>query len=147
MDKPYSMETHELKEKWHTEIKWASYYFIYTLFLSFLISFFVVFHSSYYNIAGFIALVLNLILFVYFLIRCIREQQTQGDVNLAKKVFIALRVFVLHYMFLILMFINSSDFIIPRGELEIVDTDEPVHEHNSTLLYDFFVFMRNKIKN
>lgn len=141
------METHELREKWHTEIKWSSYYFIYTLFLSFLISFFVVFHLSYYNIAGFIALVLNLILFVYFSIRCIREQQTQGDVTYTAKVFIALRVFALHYMFLILMFINSSDFIIPRGELEIVDTDEPVHEHNSTLLYDFFVFMRNKIKN
>lgn len=141
------MKTQELREKWHTEIKWSSYYFIYTFCLSFLISFFVVFHSSYYNIAGFIALVLNLILFVYFSIRCIREQQSQGNVTFTAKVFIALRVFTLNYIFTTLMFITTSDFIIPRRELEIVETEEPVYEHNSTLLYDFFAFMRNKIKN
>jgi hypothetical protein len=45
------------------------------------------------------------------------------------------------------MFINTGVFIIPKRELEIVETEERVHKHNSTLIYDFFVFLRNKLKN
>ncbi|MFN3639324.1 MAG: hypothetical protein ACK4UK_00255 [Flavobacterium sp.] len=141
------MESQVLREKLHTDVKWGSYYFIYTLFSSFLILFFVVFHLSYYNIASFIAIVLNLILFVYFSIQCIREQQTQGNVTFAAKVLIALRIFSLNYIFMTLMFINTDVFIIPRRELEIVKTKEPLNEHNSTLIHDFFDFMRNTLKN
>jgi Ca2+/Na+ antiporter len=141
------MESQVPKEKLNTEVKWGSYYFIYTLFLSYLILFFVVFQLSYYNIASFIALVLNLILFVYFSIQCIREQQTQGNVTFAAKVLIALRIFTLNYIFMTLMHINTDVFIIPRRELEIVETEEPLDEHNSNLIFDFFDFIRNKIKN
>jgi len=141
------MESQEIREKWHAEIKWGSYYFIFTLILSFLISLFVVFYLSYNNISSFIALVLYVILFVYFSIRCICEQQTQGDVTFALKVLIALRIFTLNYMFMTLMFINSSDFIIPKRELEIVETEEPVNEHNSTFIHEFFVYLKKKIRH
>ena len=69
------METDEIKEKFEEELKWSSYYFLYSIILSLaftLFQFFII-KQSRDNI--YILFFFNILLLIYFSRKCILEKK------------------------------------------------------------------------
>lgn len=75
------MEKEELSQKFQVELKWGSYYFIYSIVLSFLFSFLSFFFLSNNNTSNLFIIFLNIILLFYFSIKCIKEKKNYKKYN------------------------------------------------------------------
>lgn len=135
----------EIHDKFQSELKWGSYYFITSLIFSFAIAFvlgFLVDRVDYWIF--YLTVPVYLLLFIYFLIKCIQEIRAERSVNFLSKLGIALRVYVFHSM-LALLFSNSAGiFIIPKREIEIQETNETEPDTNTNSLKDLVAFIKTR---
>jgi hypothetical protein len=138
------METEEVKVKYQTELKWASYYFISTFSMSFIYKFFqfLIFNQNQESLD--LLLVLNFLFFLYCSYKCIMEINQEKIIGFLYRIKIILNVYLIYYLLLSLI-INNYSYIIPRREIEIQNTTEDISIKNSNLLKDFIDFL-NKSK-
>lgn len=141
------MEKEELSQKFQVELKWGSYYFIYSIVLSFLFSFLSFFFLSNNNTSNLFIIFLNIILLFYFSIKCIKEKKTIKKITFKLKLLIISSVFIINYLFISLLFTNYNQFIIPKRELEIIESKESLNKIENNILNNLLTFIKRKFKN
>ena len=138
------MEIEVVKEKYQTELKWASYYFISSFVSSFIYTFFEVLIFNQTQQTSIILLFLNIFIFFYCTFKCILEIKCEKFVSFFSKLIITLNIFLINYLFISI--IITSENIISKREIEIEMTTEKIFETNNNFLKDFIEFMKVKIK-
>lgn len=141
------MEKEESSQKFQVELKWGSYYFIYSIVLSFLFSFLSFFFLSNNNLSNLFIIFLNIILLFYFSIKCIKEKKTIKNITFKLKLLIISSVFIINYLFISLLFTNHNQFIIPKRELEIIESKESLNKIENNILNNLLTFIKRKFKN
>lgn len=141
------MEKEELSQKFQVELKWGSYYFIYSIVLSFLFSFLSFFFLSNNNTSNLFIIFLNIILLFYFSIKCIKEKKTIKNITFKLKLLIISSVFIINYLFISLLFTNYNQFIIPKRELEIIESNESLNKIENNILNNLLTYIKRKFKN
>ena len=141
------METEELSQKFQVELKWGSYYFVYSMILSFLFSYLNYFFLSNNNLSNLFIIFLNIILQFYFSIKCIKEKKTIKNITFKLKLLIISSVFIINYLFISLLFTNYNQFIIPKRELEIVESNEILNKIENNILNNLLTYIKRKFKN
>lgn len=138
------METEVAKEKYQTELKWASYYFISSFVSSFIYTFFEVLIFNQTQQTSIILLFLNIFIFFYCTFKCILEIKCEKFVSFFSKLIITLNIFLINYLFISI--IITSENIISKREIEIEMTTEEISETNNNFLKHFIEFVKVKIK-
>ena len=138
------METEVAKEKYQTELKWASYYFISSFVSSFIYTFFEVLIFNQIQQTFIILLFLNIFIFFYCTFKCILEIKCEKFVSFFSKLIITLNIFLINYLFISI--IITSENIISKREIEIEMTTEEISETNNNFLKHFIEFVKVKIK-
>lgn len=138
------MESEVVKEKYQTELKWASYYFISSFSMSFIYNFFQVLIFNQTEQLSVSLLFINLIIFLYCSFKCVSEIKSEKAVSFISKLAITLNVFLINY--LLISILVTSEKIIPKREIEIEIATEELSETNTNFLNDFIEFMKVKIK-
>lgn len=141
------MEKEELSQKFQVELKWGSYYFIYSIVLSFLFSFLSLFFLSNNNTSNLFIIFLNIILLFYFSIKCIKEKKTIKNITFKLKLLIISSIFIINYLFISLLFTNYNQFIIPKRELEIIESNESLNKIENNILNNLLTYIKRKFKN
>lgn len=140
------METEEVRGKFQTELKWASYYFIYSIILSFVFAFFSITIFNQSDTINSIIIVLNFLILIYCSLKCIQEKKAIKGINFFSAPICFLNIFTIYCLFNSLSFYSSNTpFIIPKRELEIQETNENINEMKSNLLNDFITFVKTKL--
>jgi len=140
------METEKVREKFQTELKWASYYFIYSIVLSFAFAFFSIIIFNQSDTFNSIIIVLNFLVLIYCSLKCIQEKKVIKDISFFLAPIYILNIFAIYCLFNSLLFYsNNEPFIIPKRELEIQEANENINETKSNLLNDFITFLKNKL--
>src|SRR5690606_15012915 len=134
------MEKEELSQKFQVELKWGSYYFIYSIVLSFLFSFLSFFFLSNNNTSNLFIIFLNIILLFYFSIKCIKEKKTIKNITFKLKLLIISSIFIINYLFISLLFTNYNQFIIPKRELEIIESNESLNKIENNILNNLLTY-------
>lgn len=139
------MKIDEVKEKFQTELKWASYYLISSFIISFIYTFFQILIFNQTEQTFVILLVLNIFIFLYCSSKCISEINSEKAIISFSKLIITINIFTINYLLLSLL--TSGDrFIIPKREIEIQQTTVNISDKNSNLLKDFIAFVKLKRK-
>src|SRR5690606_12510222 len=99
------MEKEELSQKFQVELKWGSYYFIYSSVLSFLFSFLSFFLLCNDKTINLYIIFINIILLFYFSIKSIKEKKTIKNITFKLKLLIISSIFIINYLFISLLFI------------------------------------------
>jgi hypothetical protein len=141
------METEELSQKFQVELKWGSYYFIYSIILSFIFSFFLFLILSENNSSNLIVIFLNIILLFYFSTKCIKEKKTIKKITFRLKLLMISSVFIINYLFISILFTSYNQFIIPKRELEIIESKESLNKIENNILNNLLTFIKRKFKN
>jgi len=140
------METEEVREKFQTELKWASYYFIYSIILSLTFTFFQIIILNQRSEINLIIIILNILILIYCSLKCIQEKKVIKDISFFLAPIYILNIFAIYCLFNSLLFYSSSElFIIPKRELEIQQTNENINEVKGNLLNDFITFVKTKL--
>ena len=139
------METEKVREKFQTELKWASYYFIYSIVLSFAFAFFSIIIFNQSDTFNSIIIVLNFLVLIYCSLKCIQEKKVLKDISFFLAPISILNIFTIYCLFNSLLFYSSVPFIIPKRELEIHETNENVNDVKGNLLNDFITFIKTKL--
>ena len=140
------METDEIKEKFEEELKWGSYYFLYSIILSLIFTLFQLFILKQSRDNVYILFFFNILLFIYFSRKCILEKKSKKNVNFVSKLIIILKIFSINYFFISLITIDNGNFLIPKRELEIIENEKSLDEPKSNLINDFINFVKKKKK-
>ena len=140
------METDEIKEKFEEELKWGSYYFLYSIILSLIFTLFQLFILKQSRDNVYILFFFNILLFIYFSRKCILEKKSKKNVNFVSKLIIILKIFSINYFFISLITIDNGNFLIPTRELEIIETEKSLDEPKSNLINDFINFVQKTKK-
>lgn len=114
----------QLSGKLHEELKWGSYYFIFSIPLGLTVAYFQVFVFDNRVFSDSLSILSSLILLVYFSSKCIAEKKIRQDVPFMSKVFAISAVFGIHLLYVNLLLNNTNSFIIPKREIEIVEVNE-----------------------
>ena len=138
------MEIEVVKEKYQTELKWASYCFISSFASSFIYTYFEVLIFNQTQQTFFILLFLNIFIFLYCSFKCVLEIKCEKVVSFFSKLVITLNIFLINYLFISI--IATSENIITKREIEIEMTTEKIFETYNNFLKDFIEFMKVKIK-
>ena len=93
------MKTEQLKEKYQTELKWASYYFIGSILMSFLYTFIQIIILNQTKQTFIFLMLLNIFIFIYFSFKCIGEIKREKELGFISKIIISLNVFIINYLF------------------------------------------------
>lgn len=141
------METEELSQKFQVELKWGSCYFIYSIILSFIFSFFLFLILSENNSSNLIVIFLNIILLFYFSAKCIKEKKAVKKITFRLKLLIISSVFIINYLFISLLFTSYNQFIIPKRELEIIESKESLNKIENNILNNLLTYIIRKFKN
>ena len=136
------METDEIKEKFEEELKWGSYYFLYSIILSLIFTLFQLFILKQSRDNVYILFFFNILLFIYFSRKCILEKKSKKNVNFVSKLIIILKIFSINYFFISLITIDNGNFLIPKRELEIIENEKSLNETKSNLLNDLINFVK-----
>ena len=136
------METDEIKEKFEAELKWGSYYFLYSIILSLIFTLFQLFILKQSRDNVYILFFFNILLFIYFSRKCILEKKSKKNVNFVSKLIIILKIFSINYFFISLITIDNGDFLMPKRELEIIENEKSLNETKSNLLNDLINFVK-----
>ena len=136
------METDEIKEKFEEELKWGSYYFLYSIILSLIFTLFQLFILKQSRDNVYILFFFNILLFIYFSRKCILEKKSKKNVNFVSKLIIILKIFSINYFFISLITIDNGDFLMPKRELEIIENEKSLNETKSNLLNDLINFVK-----
>ena len=140
------METEEIKEKFEAELKWGSYYFLYSIILSLIFTLFQLFILKQSRDNVYILFFFNILLFIYFSRKCILEKKSKKNVNFVSKLIIILKIFSINYFFISLITIDNGNFLIPKRELEIIENEKSLDEPKSNLINDFINFVQKTKK-
>ena len=140
------METEVAKEKYQTELKWASYYFISSILMSFLYTFIQIFILNQTKQTFIFLMLLNIFIFIYFTFKCIGEIKLEKELGIISKIIISLNIFIINYLFISLINLNDENCIIYRREIEIQMAAEDMNDSKSNLLRDFIEFVKIKSK-
>ena len=140
------METDEIKEKFEEELKWGSYYFLYSIILSLIFTLFQLFILKQSRDNVYILFFFNILLFIYFSRKCILEKKSKKNVNFVSKLIIILKIFSINYFFISLITIDNGDFLMPKRELEIIENEKSLDEPKSNLINDFINFVQKTKK-
>jgi hypothetical protein len=140
------MKTEQLKEKNQTELKWASYYFISSILMSFLYTFIQIFILNQTKQTFIFLMLLNIFIFIYFTFKCIGEIKLEKELGIISKIIISLNIFIINYLFISLINLNDENCIIYRREIEIQMAAEDMNDSKSNLLRDFIEFVKIKSK-
>lgn len=140
------MKTEELKEKHQTELKWASYYFIGSILLSFLYTFIQIIIFNQTNQTFIFLILLNIFIFIYSSFKCIVEIKQERDLSFISKTVILLNVFIINYLLFSLISLGSDKYIMSKRETEIQVATEDSSDPESNLLRDFIEFVKIKRK-
>ncbi|MCL9770266.1 hypothetical protein NAT47_07540 [Flavobacterium sp. HXWNR69] len=136
------METEEIEEKFEAELKWGSYYFLYSFILSFVFTLFQLFFLKQSRDNVYIILFFNLILLLFLSRKCFLEKRSKKNLNFVSKLFIILKIFFINYFFISLITIDNGDFLMPKRELEIIENEKSLNDTKSNLLNDFINFVK-----
>jgi len=147
------MRTEEIKEKFETELKWSSYFFLFSITLSFALTLFelLIQKESGNNIHTQLfvnQLIINTIILFYFTRKCILEKNKKVY-TFPSNLIISLKIFSLNFLLIYLICFNESNYfqlIFPKRELEIQESENNLNETNSNLLKDLIIFFK-KTKN
>ena len=139
------MEPEEIPGKFHEELKWGSYYFLTSLILGFVIAFFQVFVFDNSTLINSISIFLNLILLVYFSLKCIKEKKNLNDVPFLSNFFILFKIFGIYLLYMTLLTSANNLYIMPKKEIEILEDNS--EEKKSNMLNDLILMVKRKIKN
>ena len=140
------METDEIKEKFEEELKWGSYYFLYSIILSLIFTLFQLFILKQSRDNVYILFFFNILLFIYFSRKCILEKKSKKNVNFVSKLIIILKIFSINYFFISLITIDNGDFLMPKRELEIIENEKSLDEPKSNLINDLINFVQKTKK-
>ena len=140
------METDEIKEKFEEELKWGSYYFLYSIILSLIFTLFQLFILKQSRDNVYILFFFNILLLIYFSRKCILEKKSKKNVNFVSKLIIILKIFSINYFFISLITIDNGNFLIPKRELEIIENEKSLDEPKSNLINDFINFVQKTKK-
>ena len=140
------MKTEQLKEKNQTELKWASYYFISSILMSFLYTFIQIFILNQTKQTFIFLMLLNIFIFIYFTFKCIGEIKLEKELGIISKIIISLNIFIINYLFISLINLNDENCIIYMREIEIQMAAEDINDSKSNLLRDFIEFVKIKSK-
>lgn len=140
------MKTEELKEKYQTELKWASYYFIGSILLSFLYTFIQIIIFNQTNQTFIFLILLNIFIFIYSSFKCIVEIKQERDLSFISKTVILLNIFIINYLLFSLISLSSDKYIMSKRETEIQVVTEDTSDPESNLLRDFIEFVKIKRK-
>ena len=139
------IENEDIKEKFNIELKWASYFFIYSLFLGFIFSFFEGLIPNLAQEINNVLLVLNMFILLYCSHKCLQEKKNIGNIFDFSIVNIIFYIFLGRYIFYSLLFYSSAEpFIIPNRKLEVIEGKMEINEINSNLFCDFINCIKNK---
>ncbi|WP_291117913.1 hypothetical protein [Flavobacterium sp. UBA6135] len=136
------MEIEEIKEKCEAELKWGSYYFLYSFILSFVFFLFQLFILKQSRDNVYIILFFNILLLIFFSRKCYLEKKSKKSLNFISKALIFLKIFSINYFFISLVTIDNGNFLIPKRELEILETEKSLSETKSNLLNDLINFVK-----
>ncbi|NHM04096.1 hypothetical protein [Flavobacterium celericrescens] len=136
------METEEIKEKFEAELKWGSYYFLYSIILSLAFSLFQLFILNQSRDNLYVLIFFNLLLLIYVSRKCIHEKRYIKNVTFISKLIIILKIFSINYLFISLIGLNNGDFLLPKREFEIQETEKSLNETESNLLNDLINFVK-----
>ncbi len=139
------METELIKEKYQSELKWASYYFIGSYVMSFLYTFIQILISNQNKLTFVFLIFLNITAFIYFQYKCIEEIKREKELGFISKIFVSVNIFIINYLFFSLISMGDDIYIIPKREIEIQTATSEISEPKSNLLRDLIEFV--KIKN
>ena len=140
------MKTEQLKEKYQTELKWASYYFIGSILMSFLYTFIQIIILNQTKQTFIFLMLLNIFIFIYFSFKCIGEIKREKELGFISKIIISLNVFIINYLFFSLISLSSGNYIISKREIEIQIATGDISDSKSNLLRDFIEFVKIKSK-
>lgn len=140
------METDEIKEKFEEELKWSSYYFLYSIILSLAFTLFQFFILKQSRDNIYILFFFNILLLIYFSRKCILEKKSKKNVNFVSKLIIILKIFSINYFFISLITIDNGNFLIPKRELEIIENEKSLDEPKSNLINDLINFVQKTKK-
>ena len=136
----------EMEGKFEKELKWGSYYFIYSVLLFTLtFVFFQVQFLKRFFLSNNTFIVLNLILLIYCSFKCIQEKKNLKEITFISKLIITFNMFLVHVMFHLIVFSHQDFFIIPKKELEIVKVQDDVIKNRSNSLKEIIVFIKKRI--
>ena len=139
------IENEDVKEKFNIELKWASYSFIYSLFLGFIFSFFEGLIPNLAQEINNVLLVLNMFILLYCSYKCLQEKKNIGNIFDFSIVNIIFYIFLGRYIFYSFLFYSSAEpFIIPNRKLEVIEGKMEINEINSNLFCDFINCIKNK---
>jgi len=137
------MDTDEIKVKFQSEIKWGSYFFIFSVLFFIVFALIMVLVANQPEIYWFYYFVL-IVCFFYISFKCFQEIKLENNVKILSSLGIGFRIFIIHYMLSILIF-NTPMFIIPKHELEILETNEQIPDSSGNLLKSIISFIKVKI--
>jgi hypothetical protein len=140
------METDEIKEKFEEELKWGSYYFLYSIILSLAFTLFQLFILKQSRDNIYILFFFNILLLIYFSRKCILEKKSKKNVNFVSKLIIILKIFSINYFFISLITIDNGNFLMPKRELEIIENENSLDEPKSNLINDLINFVQKTKK-
>lgn len=148
------LEDKEIIEKYHFELKWASYftfwYFVFCFFLSILISLYDEFNVTEEDFLGYryyrkldhsyLLIYLFLIQFYYFLYKGFRDvKQNEIKSSFFSKIFFSIRMLTIYLFFSSL--VMESNYI-PAVKFENIELLMLEQENKSTLIKDFLKFIK-----
>ena len=132
------METENVKEKLETELKWASYFLISTIILSVVFIIFNLLFQSQNNDSIILLYMFVLLTFIYISIKCYNEVKYKKRYPFFAFLIVVINIFFISFILNSFIFGSfNNEFIIPRNELTIQETNEDLHKSNSNLLNDF----------
>ena len=132
------MKTENVKEKLETELKWASYFLISTIILSLFFLIFNLLFQSQNNDSIILLYMFVLLTFIYISIKCYNEVKYKKRYPVFEFLIVVINIFFISFILNSFLFGSfNNEFIIPRNELTIQETNEDLHKSNSNLLNDF----------
>jgi len=132
------METENIKEKFGNELKWASYFIISTIILSLVFVIFNLLFLSQNNDSIILLYIFVLLTFIYISIRCYNEIKDKKRHPLFEFLIVITNIFFISFILNSFLFGSfNNEFIIPRSELTIQETNEDLNKSNNNLLNNF----------
>ena len=145
-------ETHLIKDKYHEELKWGSYFFIYSVLVSFIFTFFILVLSNEVEDFYFLFSVLQFsILLIYCSIRAVSEKQSEEKLRFFSKFWIGVKIFSIYCFFWTIIsggqFLSSYSLLMrDNGYLAVRKEEELLPDNKNTLFNEFIGFLKRKRK-
>lgn len=136
--------------KYHEELKWGSYFFIYSALCSFVFALFILALSNQAEDFYFTFSVLQFsVLLIFCITRAIKEKQSEMKLRFFAKLWMGVKVFGIYYSFWAIIsgdqFLSSHSLLMRDNRYLFVRKEEELLPDNKdTLLNEFIKFFKVK---